>query len=172
MDKSIGKVYKTSKREFAPQASLSLADKKAVDVLTKHNCFWIGEHYGNHIGGKIAEITQQALNDGLGRKELARELKSALGGKVGGYQYWDVTASAALVRARSFGAISGMEEAGIAEYEILAMQDERMCPICGELNGRTFSVMETREVIDRTLGISDPDKFKEAMPWQIGRAHV
>ena len=162
----IGKVYKNSKREFAPQASLSLADKKAVDVLTKHNCFWIGEHYGSHIGGKIAEITQQALNDGLGRKELARELKSALGGKVGGYQYWDVAASAALVRARSFGAISGMEEAGIAEYEILAMQDERMCPICGEMDGRAFSVAVTRERINNVLNIKDPEAFKQAMPWQ------
>ena len=60
-----------------------------------------------------------------------------------------------------------MVEAGITEYEILAMGDERMCPICGELNGQMFSVTETREVIDRMLGISDPDKFKEAMPWHI-----
>jgi len=162
----IGKTYKNSKREFAPEANLSLPDKKAVDVLTKHNCFWIGEHYGSHIGGKIAELTQQALTDGLGRKELAKELKSALGGKVGGYKYWDVVSSAALVRARSFGAISGMEEAGIAEYEILAMQDERMCPICGEMDGRVFSVAITRERINSVLNIKDPEAFKQAMPWQ------
>ena len=87
------------------------------------------------------------------------------GGKVRGYKYWDVVSSAALVRSRSFGCISGMAEAGITEYEILAMGDERMCPICGELNGRTFNVSEIREVIDQTLGISNPDKFKEAMPW-------
>ena len=161
----IAKTYKASKREFAPQANLSLADKKAVDVLTKHNCFWIGEHYGSHIGGKIAELTQQALNNGLGRKELAKELKSALGGKVGGYKYWDVASSAALVRARSFGAISGMEEAGIAEYEILAMQDERMCPICGEMDGQAFSVAITRERINSVLNIKDPEAFKQAMPW-------
>ncbi len=162
----IEKTYKNSKREFAPEANLSLPDKKAVDVLTKHNCFWIGEHYGSHIGGKIAELTQQALTDGLGRKELAKELKSALGGKVGGYKYWDVASSAALVRARSFGAISGMEEAGIAEYEILAMQDERMCPICGEMDGRAFSVAITRERINSILNIKDPEAFKQALPWQ------
>jgi len=162
----IEKTYKNSKREFAPQANLSLPDKKAVDVLTKHNCFWIGEHYGKHVGGKISEITQQAIFDGLGRKELAKELKSALGGEVGGYKYWDVASSAALVRARSFGAISGMEEAGIAEYEILAMQDERMCPICGEMDGRAFSVAVTRERINSVLNIKDPEAFKSAMPWQ------
>ena len=45
------------------------------------------------------------------------------------------------------------------------MGDERMCPICGELHGKTFSVSETKRVIDSTLGMSNPDEFKEAMPW-------
>ena len=163
--KYITRAYESGKSEFASKLDLSLPDIRAIDVLTKHNCYWLGEHYGKHIGPKIAELTQNALHDGLGRDELARELQEALGGKVGGYKYWDVASSAALVRSRSFGCISGMVEAGITEYEILAMGDERMCPICGELSGQTFSVAETREVIDRTLGISDPDKFKEAMPW-------
>ena len=163
--KYITRAYESGKSEFAAKSGLSLPDVRAINILTKHNCYWLGEHYGKHIGSKIAELTQNALRDGLGRDELAGELREALGGKVGGYKYWDVVSSAALVRSRSFGCISGMEEAGITEYEILAMGDERMCPICGEMNGQTFSVAATREVIDRTLGITDPDKFKEAMPW-------
>ena len=163
--KYIAHAYESGKSEFAAKSDLNLPDIRAIDVLTKHNCYWLGEHYGKHIGPKIAELTQEALRYGLDRDELAKELRESLGGKVGGYKYWDVVSSAALVRSRSFGCISGMVEAGITEYEILAMGDERMCPICGELSGQTFSVMETREVIDRTLGISDPDKFKEAMPW-------
>lgn len=163
--KYITKAYQSGKSEFVVKPDLSLPDIRAIDALTKHNCYWLGEHYGKHIGPKIAELTQEALREGLGRDELARELQDSLGGKVGGYKYWDVVSSAALVRSRSFECISGMVEAGITEYEILAMGDERMCPICDELNGRTFSVLETREVIDRTLGISDPDKFKDAMPW-------
>ena len=163
--KYITSAYQSGKSEFALKLDLNLSDIRAIDVLTKHNCYWLGEHYGKHIGPKIAELTQEALSDGLGRDELARELRDSLGGKVGGYQYWDVVSSAALVRSRSFGCISGMVEAGIAEYEILAMGDERMCPICGELNGQTFSVADTQKVIDRTLDITDPEEFKEAMPW-------
>lgn len=163
--KYITKAYQSGKSEFAAKSNLSLPDIRAIDVLTKHNCYWLGEHYGKHIGSKIAELTQNALRDGLGRDELAKELRESLGGEVGGYKYWDVVSSAALVRSRSFGCISGMVEAGITEYEILAMGDERMCPICGEMNGKTFSVSSTHEVIERTLSISDPDKFKEAMRW-------
>ena len=163
--KYITRAYEGGKSEFAVKHDLSLPDIRAIDVLTKHNCYWLGEHYDKHIREGIAKLTQQAISDGLGRKELAKELREALGGKVGGYKYWDVVSSAALVRSRSFGCISGMVEARITEYEILAMGDERMCPICGELNGQTFSVSETKKVIDRTLDISDPDKFKEAMPW-------
>ena len=149
------------------KSALSLSDRKAIDVLTRHNCFWLGEHYGKHIGPKISELTQQALDEGLGRDALAENLKQELGSvSPKGYSYFDVVASSALVRARSFGSIAGMEEAGIAEYEILAMGDERTCPICGEMNGKKFSVAQTREVINKVLDITDPEKFKEAMPWQ------
>ena len=60
-----------------------------------------------------------------------------------------------------------MEEAGIAEYEILAMGDERTCEICCEMNERVFSVHVARKFIDSVLEIDDPEKFKTAMPWQV-----
>ena len=163
--KYITKAYQSGKSEFVAEAKLNLPDIKAIEVLTRHNCYWLGEHYGKHIGEKIGELTQNAIRDGLGRNELAKELRNALGGEAEGYQYWDVASSAALVRSRSFGCVSGMVEAGITEYEILAMGDERMCPICGEMNGQIFSVADTQKVIEQTLDISDPEEFKEAMPW-------
>ena len=163
--KYITRAYQGGKSEFAVKPLLTLSDLRAIDILTRHNCYWLGEHYGKHIGSKIAELTQEALADGLGREELAEQLREALGGKVGGYKYWDVASSAALVRSRSFGCVAGMVEAGIVEYEILAMADERMCPICGEMNGRTFSVSATQKVIDSVLDIKSPDDFKDAMSW-------
>ena len=163
----ITKAYHETKNKFKAESSLSLADVRAINILSRHNCFWLGEHYGKHIGPKVSELTQKALDEGLGRDALAENLRQELGGAAPeNYSYWDVAASAALVRARSFGAISGMEEAGITEYEILAMNDERMCPICGEMNGKHFSVAKTREVIDKVLDITAPEKFKDAMPWQ------
>ena len=163
LQKFIRTTYEKSKSEFYARSHFTLADSRAVEVLTKHNCFWLGEHYGKHIDPKIAEITQQAIEDGLGRNELAKELEAELGN--GDYHYWDVVASSALVRARSFGCISGMEEAGIAECEILAMQDERMCSICDNMHGRVFSVAKAREKINNALDIDDPEAFKAAMPW-------
>jgi SPP1 gp7 family putative phage head morphogenesis protein len=174
MKRYIEKAYSEAKQEWVPAVPenkdsplLSLSDRRAIDVLTRHNCFWLGEHYGEHIGPKISELTQRALDEGMGRKALAEELKRELGGVAPkDYRYWDVASSAALVRARSFGTISGMEEAGITEYEVLAMGDERMCPICGEMNGRVFSVSDTRGVINSALSLTDPKEFKAAMPWQ------
>lgn len=163
--KYITRAYEAGKSEFVVKSELNLPDIRAIDILTKHNCYWLGEHYGKHISSKIAELTQNAIRDGLGRKELAKELQESLGSEVGEYNYWDVTSSAALVRSRSFGCIAGMVEAGITEYEILAMGDERTCPICSEMDGRTFSVTETQKIIDNTLEIIDPEDFKQAMPW-------
>ena len=122
VDKYITSAYSDSKSKWVlpklidkdvKSVLLSLPDKRAISILTRHNCFWIGQHYGNHVGPKIAEITQRALYEGMGRDALAEELRQELGGVApAGYGYWDVVASSALVRARSFGAISGMEEAG------------------------------------------------------------
>ncbi len=163
--KNIREVYESSQKEILTDSHFKLTDLRAVDILTKHNCFWVGEHYEKHIGEKISEITRQALKDGLGRKELAFELRQALGGQVGDYKYWDVVSSSALVRSRSFGAISGMTEAGIKEYEVLAMGDERMCPICGALNGQKFRVADAQEKINTALKIEDSERFKEEFGW-------
>ena len=173
MKKNIEKAYSSAKQEWKVEKPkdrksplLSLADRRAIDTLTRHNCFWLGEHYGEHIGPKISELSRQALQNGIGRKALAAEMKRVLGGVAPeDYRYWDVASSAALVRARSFGKIAGFEEAGITEYEVLAMGDERMCPICREMHGRMFSVFEARGVIDSVLSLDDPEDFKDAMPW-------
>ena len=164
--KYISEAYEHSKREFAVQSSLTLPDTRAVEVLTKHNCYWLGEHYGKHVGPRIAKKAQEAIVEGVGREELARELREEFSGEHSGYKYWDVVSSSALVRSRAFGAISGMEEAGIVEYEILAVGDERMCDICAEMDGRTFSVEVARRKINSLLDIEDPDEFKEALSWQ------
>lgn len=150
----------------AELGKMNVFDSNAVRILNKHNCFWLGEHYGKDIGPKIAELTAKAVREGTGRKQLAKDLKEALGGQAGGnYKYWDVAASAALVRSRSFGCISGMSEAEISEYEILAMGDERMCATCGNMNGRVFSVSQAMDKIKSVLDIEDPEEFKNAMPW-------
>ena len=169
----ITEAYSKAKKEYIEKAELSLPDRRAINVLTRHNCFWIGEHYGKHVGPKISELTQKALNEGLGRTALAESLRQELGSVAPeGYSYWDVVSSSALVRARSFGVIAGMEEAGITEYEILAVDDWRMCDICGTLSGTHFSVAETREYINHALDITNPEDFKAAMPWQTKAPEV
>lgn len=146
---------------------LSLPDRRAIEVLTEHNCFWLGEHYGKHVGPNISALARQALESGLGRKELARQLEVVLGGAAPkDYRYWDVVSSAALVRGRSFGVVAGMAEAHIDEYEILTMNDERRCKICGAMDGRVFSVADAQAKIDEVLNITDPQAFKDALPWQ------
>jgi hypothetical protein len=162
----ISEAYMGGKKEFV-KSSTSLSDHRAINVLTKHNCFWLGQHYGEHIGPNISELTRRALDTGVGRKVLAEDLKAALGGAApADYNYWDVAASSALVRGRSFGFISGMAEAELEYYEVLAMMDERMCPICGEMNGRVFSVAEAQKTINSVLNLTDPAAFKAALPWQ------
>lgn len=163
----INNSFLLGKEEINANHVFNLLDKKAIDALTRFNCFWLGKHYGDHIGPEIARVAQDAFTQGLGRKALADELQSRFKDVLGNYnyQYWDVVSSAALVRARTFGNVYGLAEANILEFEIMAMHDERMCNICGQMDGRIFNVAQAKKLIDDVIGVDDPEAFKEAMPW-------
>ncbi len=76
-------------------------------------------------------------------------------------QLKNVTSNSTLVKARSLGTITGMEATGIIEYQIVASQDEKTCPICKEMDGKIFSVEKTISFIEKVLQITDHEKFKK-----------
>lgn len=141
-------------------------DERAIAFVQENGCFWIGEFYAQ-IQPEIQASIEEALVLGLDSAALSEQLKENVGKVLGNshYEYWDIAASAMLVRARGFGNVFGMEEAQIKEYEIFAMLDEGTCQICKEMDGRRFAVAEAAKACRRVMEMTDPKEIKEAMPW-------
>jgi vacuolar-type H+-ATPase subunit E/Vma4 len=149
--------------------SFSQMDVKALQWLTKDAQYWVtdkGKRVCGSIGEQIGGIVKGGMEEGFGRKEIGALLEGALGKM---YErsddYWTLVAAAGTVRSSSFGAVGGFEEAGVDEYEWMAMGDDRTCEICSMLNGKVFEVSRAVTKRDAVLASNDPEETKAIIPW-------
>jgi SPP1 gp7 family putative phage head morphogenesis protein len=151
-------------------ANWNAMDNRISDHLVKSTGNFVTNEYRERneaFGEEAKRIIEAGVERGAGRAELADELEAAARGKIEGRSnfYWEVIAGAFVGRGRSFSQLSGYAEAGIDEYEIVAMLDERTTQICRYLNGKTFSVRQGLDAFERQERISDPELIKKVAPW-------
>lgn len=154
--------------EIGIRPNFELADLQAFNVLGQHAMFWIGNYYSSSLGHTIASaVMDLALKQGLGRAEVGRELETKLGHifKDKGSAYWKGLAATTVTRARALGGVQSMIEAEVEDYEIIAMGDERMCPLCGHMHGKVFRVEDAAALRDAMLTASNPEEIKQLHPW-------
>lgn len=168
----VGTAYLLGRKVIAQTVGIkpkfALMDEAARSILTDHTVFWIGQHYDAFIGGEIARITRElALESGLGRADVGRELKAAFNDIFPHSDaYWRGLAATTITRARAMGAVQSLVDAGVTEYEIMAMMDERTCPLCIHLNGKTFRVEHAVSLRDALLEANTPEDVKRIHPWR------
>ncbi|NSW82541.1 MAG: minor capsid protein [Syntrophothermus sp.] len=150
------------------EPKLDLIDERARQWLADHTVFWIGDYYDSQLGENIASTVRQlALEQGLGREEVGRQLKAVLGDQFARSDvYWRGLAATTVGRARNFGGVQSMVEAQVSEYEILAVMDERTSPICRFMNGKVFKVEHAVALRDAVLNAKMPEDIKAIHPWR------
>jgi len=111
--------------------TFSLIDETAVNWLTDHHAYWIGNFFDKQLSGSIATTVTEGMTQGLGRKEIGNLLENFFedypGVPVKPSSYWRGLAANAMNRSRNFGLIGGYQEVGIKQLEIVAVMDERTC---------------------------------------------
>lgn len=159
---------KVTAQAIGLKPKLAVIDEAARTILTEHTVFWIGQHYDAALGGEIAGIVRElALESGLGRAEVGKRLKEALGGVFPKSDvYWRGLAATTVTRARALGAVQSLVEAEVEEYEIMAMLDERTCELCTHLNGKTFRTEHAVALRDALLEANTPEDVKRIHPWR------
>jgi SPP1 gp7 family putative phage head morphogenesis protein len=113
----------------------------------------------------IGRILAQGMIDGENPRRLARKLVAAINGTGAGdlgltdtlgrfipaRRRAEIMARTEIIRAHHLGTIQEYRNWGVAGVEILAelatAGDERVCPICSSLEGRTFTLDEAEGVI-------------------------
>ena len=144
--------------------STELVDQRALEWARKDNKYWIGNHFED-IGDRLREKLPEYIQQGMGSVEAGEQLEQLFGAEYGrNKSYWRGFAASAINRSRTFGEISGYEEAGVATYEILAVMDERTSPVCKFMNGKVFKVKTAANVRDDIIN-SLPEMVKTNHPW-------
>lgn len=126
----------------------TLIDTDALDFMTNYNLVLVGDIH-RELSDGIKRTILSGIATGKGADDIVRDLgkviedkesfKSA-GSKVfSKAQYrMEMIARTEVLRAHNQGRIKFHREVGVRKLEWLAMEDERMCPVCGGLDGRVF----------------------------------
>lgn len=68
-------------------------------------------------------------------------------------------------RLSAFGFTAEADVLGIEEYQITEQLDNRICPVCEEMHGKTFRVADARETLETVLDTNDPAELEQLQPW-------
>lgn len=164
-----------SQKKIASKGKVSTfgtRDKQVVKLMNKNQAIYVKSGVRKQIDNfdeRSKKIFSDALREGKTRKQVQKDLTKAFGNTVNDPKYWNIVASAQLNRARNWSNLEAFKQAGIDEYEVLAVMDERTSVVCKEMNGKTFSVARQINILESVAGNPDPDALVERTPWLTTR---
>lgn len=103
------------------------------------------------MGQQIARELSEGMAKGLGMKGMAKAIATRVD-KVGIYR-GTLLARTEIVRAHAEATLNRFEEFGLEEVglqaEWMTAGDQRVCPICGALQGQVYKIAEARGMLPR-----------------------
>jgi len=128
----------------------TIVDTNALDFMTQYNLTLAGD-VNRELADGIKRVIMQGIIEGKGTDEIVRDLGRVViykdsfkqaGTKVfSKAQYrMEMIARTEMLRAHNMGRIKFLQHVGIEKLEWMTMGDERTCPVCGPLNGKTFPI--------------------------------
>lgn len=128
----------------------TLIDTDALDFMANYNLVLVGD-ISRELESGIKRTILTGITSGKGVRDIVRDMGSVIenkesfrnaGSKVfTKAQYrMEMIARTEVLRAHNQGRIKFHKQVGVQKLEWLTMEDERMCPVCGELDGKQFDV--------------------------------
>ena len=129
--------------------AFTLVDTDALDFMSQYNLVLAGDVHRELADG-IRRTVMSGIATGKGVESIVRDLGHVVkhpesfrhaGTKVfRKAQYrMEVIARTEVLRAHNQGRIKFHQEVGVEKLEWMTMEDERVCPVCGPLDGRRFA---------------------------------
>lgn len=168
-----GRVRKFERRDLDLNipVAMSLADQRMLGWLAHSQNLFITDEYGRRAAqysNTARRIVSNALGEGLGTREISKQLQASLGAKAGlrrSAHYWDIIAGSFANRARVWGHLTSFSDAGVTTYVFESVLDERTSEICRFMHGKTLSVSAAMDAYRRAESAVEPEEVKDAMPW-------
>lgn len=114
-------------------AGFRLPNRAISQAMMQHHGFFVRDRYRNIAPGlasRVQPIITRGIEQGMGRREIARELTSQVGRGLQQKGYWETVAANAVTRSRSYSLASSFSAAGINAYRIEAIVDEVTTETC------------------------------------------
>ena len=129
--------------------AFTLVDTDALDFMSQYNLVLTGDVHRELADG-IRRTVMSGIATGKGVEGIVRDLGHVVkdpesfrhaGSKVfrKAQVRMEVIARTEVLRAPNQGRIKFHQEVGVEKLEWMTMEDERVCPICGPLDGRRFA---------------------------------
>lgn len=152
------------------RTALTQTDKIIVRFARDSQTAFVADEYGRR-GERFSALTRtlvaRGLAQGLDSTDIAEDLQKTLE-QVGvdrSLWYWRMIASVQMSRARSYGQLRSLKEAGIDRYVFTAVLDERTTEQCRFLDKTVFSVARSLERFERTAELKDPTDLFNLQPF-------
>jgi len=68
-------------------------------------------------------------------------------------------------RVSAYGFTMEADILGVETYAVSEQLDNRICPVCAEMHGKTFQVREASDALNTILATEDPEMLKLLQPW-------
>lgn len=128
----------------------TLIDTDALDFLANYNLVLLGDVH-QELSAGIKRTILSGIATGKGADDIVRDLGKVIedkesfrhaGSKVfSKAQYrMEMIARTEVLRAHNQGRIKFHRQVGVQKLEWMALEDERMCPVCGALDGKVFDI--------------------------------
>jgi len=160
-------------RSLRRAAEITDLDRGAMQTMEGQNAFWVEQSFDT----AFKPTTLKALDDGLTAvgvgPELPGQLRANLADKLPkhGEAYYQMLSSDIVARSVNMSAIRTMDEAGIKEYEIVAVLDGRTTPMCRYMDGRVIQVPSAVREVEAMMEVGVPTtpedsrKLRNASSW-------
>jgi hypothetical protein len=104
-------------------------------------------------------------------KELTKSLiQPFVSFRDGGRGYMQMVSALHTTRVAAYGFTSEAEILGVERYAINEQLDNKICPVCRAMHGRTFTVVSARNTLDVVLSVDDPQELRTLQSWPSQRA--
>jgi hypothetical protein len=148
-------------------AGFRLQDRRIARSMAKDLPFWVRNRHGaisRTMSDRARGIIANGLRDGLGRREIGRQLAEMTGRGLRQPGYYQTVAANAVARARSYASGSSYRAAGIEFYRIEAVLDDRTTHQCEFLHGKVLPVEAGMRRADAALRDPNPESVMWNQP--------
>ena len=161
-----------NKRRFTTEqawGAFGVRDRQTLAQLQRQRRIFMKHtqaHTTDALSTKAHAVLLESIRQGHSKRQVSKELHSCIGGNLKRSDaYFQIMGSAWINRARNRAHLHTFDQAGIAQYKIVAVMDERTSSVCQALDGTLFSVQKQLQQEEKAAQATSMEELKQHNAW-------